>query len=76
MPFYSYRCGGCGHAFELLVRSGDVPACPSCGSGALDRQVSLTAPQGKSANVIGNARAQAAREGHFSNYGKAERSKL
>lgn len=75
MPLYPYRCSGCGHEFEVLVRSSDVPACPSCGSGALDRLVSLPAAQGKSAGLLKGARSQAAREGHFSNYSASERSK-
>ena len=75
MPFYPYRCSGCGHEFELLVRSSDVPACPSCRSEALEKLVSLTAPQGKSAGLLKSARSQAAREGHFSNYSAAERPK-
>ena len=75
MPFYPYHCSGCGHEFELLVRSSDVPVCPSCGSGALDRLVSLPAAQGKSAGLLSSARSQAAREGHFSNYSASERPK-
>ncbi|MCI0432845.1 MAG: zinc ribbon domain-containing protein [Gemmatimonadetes bacterium] len=41
MPIYEYRCGDCGHAFELLIRSADTPACPECGSEDLERQTSL-----------------------------------
>jgi putative FmdB family regulatory protein len=40
MPIYEYRCGGCGHEFEQLVRTGDVPSCPSCHSQTLERQLS------------------------------------
>lgn len=76
MPLYSYRCEACDHAFETLVRGSDIPACPSCGAQTLQKLVSLPAPEGKSKSVIGSARTQAAREGHFSNYSKAERSKL
>ena len=43
MPIYEYRCRGCGHAFEALVRTADTPACPSCGAGDLERLVSLFA---------------------------------
>ena len=43
MPIYEYRCRGCAHAFEALVRSGDTPACPSCGAVDLERLVSLFA---------------------------------
>ena len=72
MPLYSYRCTGCDTPFETLVRSSEIPACPSCGSGQLERLVSLPALEGKTRQVMGMARAQAAREGHLSNYSKSE----
>lgn len=72
MPLYSYRCTACDHAFETLVRSGDTPACPSCGAETLDRLLSTPAPQMKSGRVIASGRAVAAKEGHFSNYSKSE----
>lgn len=43
MPIYEFECRLCGHGFEELVRHGDVPACPACGSRDLDRQLSLFA---------------------------------
>ncbi len=73
MPLYSYRCKACDHSFETLVRSSDVPACESCGSPDLERLVSRPAPEGKSAAILKGARTLAAREGHFSNYSRAER---
>ncbi len=76
MPIYDYRCTACGQACELLVRSSTVPTCPHCASTALQRQVSLTAPQGTSKALIASGRRAAAREGHFSHYSKAERAKL
>ena len=76
MPLYDYRCSACGAAFEMLVRSSTVPACPQCASTALERQLSLTAPQGTSKAIIAAGRKAAAREGHFSNYSAAERSKI
>jgi hypothetical protein len=42
--------------------------CPVCASANLAKQVSAPAAQGKSAAIIAQGRAQAAREGHFSNY--------
>ncbi|ALG71464.1 FmdB family transcriptional regulator [Azospirillum thiophilum] len=75
MPLYSYRCNDCGHGFETLVRSGDTPACPSCGSAGLSRQMSNVAPEGKSGAVVQSARRMAAKQGHFSNYGRSERPK-
>lgn len=73
MPLYDYRCSACQAAFELLVRSSTVPACPQCGSRQLERQVSLTAPQMQTPKILQSARRQAAREGHFSHYGASER---
>ncbi|EHR69910.1 putative regulatory protein, FmdB family [Burkholderiales bacterium JOSHI_001] len=76
MPLYDYHCQACGQDFELLVRASSTPACPHCASTALDKQVSRVAPAGTSAGIIAAGRRAAAREGHFSNYSKAERSKL
>lgn len=76
MPLYTYRCAGCDSVFELLVRSSDTPVCPSCGSASLERQLSAIAPDSKSTGIIQQGRAKAAKEGHFSNYSKAERGKI
>ncbi len=76
MPIHDFRCSACGQQFELLVRSSSVPACPHCASTALDKLVSLTAPQGISQAVIAAGRRAAAREGHFCHYSKAERAKV
>ena len=76
MPIYDYHCQACDKTFELLVRSSTVPVCPHCSSQDLQRCVSLTAPQGKSAGIIAGARQQAAREGHFSHYSASERPKV
>lgn len=43
MPLYEYDCRGCGHRFETLVRTGDAPACPSCGGVELERVLSMFA---------------------------------
>ncbi len=75
MPLYSYRCKACDHGFETLVRSGETPACPSCGSADLTRQLSNVAPEGKSGAIVQSARRMAAKEGHFSNYSRSERAK-
>lgn len=72
MPYYTYRCTGCESEFEILVRSSDTPACPQCGSEALERLLGATAPAAKTPGMMGKARAQAAREGHFSNYSRSE----
>jgi putative FmdB family regulatory protein len=73
MPIFDFRCRNCEKTFELLVRGSTEPVCPSCGGNALEKQVSLTAPQGQTAGIVARARAQAAREGHFSNYKTSER---
>lgn len=72
MPLFTYRCTACENAFESLVRSGETPVCPSCGSEALEKQVARIAPEGKSKQFVQNARKVGAREGHFSNYSKSE----
>lgn len=43
MPIYEYRCTACRHEFEELVRIGDTPPCPSCGSLELERRRSMPA---------------------------------
>jgi putative FmdB family regulatory protein len=75
MPIYDFRCSACGAAFEALVRGDALPACKSCASEEVQRQVSLTAPQGTSKAIIASGRRAAAREGHFSNYSAADRAK-
>lgn len=40
MPIYEYRCQACGEKLELLVTGGQRPACPYCGSPALDKLIS------------------------------------
>ena len=43
MPIYEYACQSCGREFEALVRSETVPACPSCHSTQLEKQLSVFA---------------------------------
>ena len=76
MPLYDYHCPACGHTFETLLRAGSTPACPRCGSTALDKQVSAPVAPGQSKAIIASNRRAAAREGHFSNFSAAERGKL
>lgn len=68
MPLYDFHCTECGKTAEMLVRSSDKPACPACGSMAVKRLFPRVAAPGKSKKIISAARAQARREGHFSNY--------
>ncbi|MDD4885756.1 MAG: zinc ribbon domain-containing protein [Thiomonas sp.] len=73
MPIFDYRCLACDNRFELLVRSSTVPVCPKCGSADLAKCVTAPATPGKSKGIIAAARRQANKEGHFSNYSRAER---
>ena len=46
MPLYEFRCESCGSVFERLVRSvptDEEPACPSCGSGEIRKELSVFA---------------------------------
>lgn len=43
MPLYEYECQSCHQHFELLVREQTVPACPSCQSGEIEKQLSVFA---------------------------------
>ena len=52
MPIFEYRCTGCGHAFEMLVLKGTVPACPSCKSETLERMVSIPAVKSDSTHAL------------------------
>jgi putative FmdB family regulatory protein len=40
MPIYGYRCGTCGHEFELLQNLSDQPpsTCPKCGAKTLKKK--------------------------------------
>ena len=76
MPLYDYRCNACHAEFELLLRSGSVPSCPRCSGADLARAVSRIAPAGKIEAIRASNRRAAAREGHLSNFSRAERGKL
>lgn len=76
MPIHDYRCRACGALFEAFVRGGLEARCPQCAGADLGRQLSRIAPAGKTAALVAGARRQAAKEGHFSHYGAAERARL
>jgi putative FmdB family regulatory protein len=63
MPIFEFTCRGCHHQFEDLVRPGDVPACPACGSQDLERRLSLFAAKSedRSRSAFKTARAKAAK---------------
>ena len=73
MPLYGFHCPTCDKDSELLVGFDDKPRCPHCGGRKMARLVSRPAPPGKSKGVVKVARAQAAREGHLSNFSRKER---
>ncbi len=75
MPLHDFHCRHCNKTHELLIRGAEVPACPACGSQELEKLVSMPAAPSKTAGIVSRARAQAAREGHFSNYSASERPK-
>jgi len=49
MPLYEYLCDACGQCFELIQKFSDPPpeACPKCGKGPVERQLSSPAIQFK-----------------------------
>lgn len=75
MPLYTYHCQDCDKASELLMGASDTPACPACGGTRMERLLSRIAPEGKSRAIVQSARAQAAREGHLSNFSRSERGR-
>jgi putative FmdB family regulatory protein len=75
MPLYDFHCDACNKSVELLAKADATPACPACGQ-PMHKLVSAPQAPGKSAGILAGARAQAAREGHFSHYSKTERAKL
>lgn len=48
MPIYDYSCRVCEHRFEALIRASVVPSCPECGSGDVERLLSLPAVRSES----------------------------
>jgi putative FmdB family regulatory protein len=79
MPLFDFHCQSCDKTSELLIRgsqSNDVAKCPHCGSTQMDKLLSIPAAPGQSKGIIQRARAQANKEGHFSNFSAGERSKI
>lgn len=72
MPLYDFRCNTCNKTMEMLTKADSTPCCPECGD-AMEKLLSCPVAPGQSASIIASARAQAAREGHFSNYKPSER---
>lgn len=60
MPLYEYRCVGCESQFELLIRGGATPVCPSCGATTVERLLSMFAVSSEGASERNRARLGAA----------------
>ena len=73
MPLYAYQCEACELEFELLVFASDVPACPTCASEKLKRQVSRISSDLKTPGLKKAGREAAAKAGHLSNFSAKER---
>ncbi|KIZ45861.1 MULTISPECIES: zinc ribbon domain-containing protein [Rhodopseudomonas] len=73
MPLYGFHCADCDSDVELLLGLSEKPRCPSCDGRKMTRLISRPAAPGKSAGMVQSARARAAREGHLSNFSRAER---
>lgn len=43
MPIYEYKCQGCGHEFEKIVKIGETPDCPGCNSSKVEKLVTFSA---------------------------------
>lgn len=43
MPLFEFRCSACTRDFELLIRAGDRPACPQCGTERVEKLLSEAA---------------------------------
>jgi putative FmdB family regulatory protein len=73
MPLYEYVCRGCGHEFEALVRSQDVPACPSCKSTDLERLLSdfaVNSEERRKLNLKSGRKAMAKERRDYAEYQK------
>lgn len=51
MPMFEYVCLDCKNEFELLVRSNERLACPSCGRENLQKKFSAFATVSKNSNT-------------------------
>lgn len=75
MPLYDFRCNTCRKTTEMLTSHDSTPCCPECGN-IMEKLVSRPASPGQTAGIVAKARAQAAKEGHFSNYKASERPRV
>jgi putative FmdB family regulatory protein len=54
MPIYDYECKSCGQSFEAFIRGAIKPMCEACGSGDVEKMLSLPAvhSEGTRANAL------------------------
>ena len=51
MPIFDFSCRDCHKEFEVLLRSDEIPRCPSCAGEQIDKLLSLPAiPRGREAS--------------------------
>ena len=50
MPIFEYVCRDCENHFEAIVQGANTPACPSCQSTALEKQLSVFAVNSRSSD--------------------------
>ena len=60
----------------MLAGFDETPDCPHCGSNRLERLPSRPAPPLTHKSYLKKMRAQASKEGHTSNFSRAERSQF
>jgi putative FmdB family regulatory protein len=52
MPLYEYTCTQCSSQFELLIRGGETPVCPDCGTVRVEKRLSVPAAHTRSAAAL------------------------
>jgi putative FmdB family regulatory protein len=65
MPIYDYECRSCGQTFEAFIRGAIRPMCEACGSGEVEKLLSLPAvhSEGTRANALKSAKKRDAAQG-------------
>jgi putative FmdB family regulatory protein len=58
MPIFDYKCRGCVHSFDALVKLGQQPDCPSCNGNDLEKLFSFptVSTSASRARSLGRAR--------------------
>lgn len=74
MPIYEFKCRGCGHQFDALVRRGEAASCPACSGSELERLISLPAVSTDKtrARSLGKARQAAGKVNKEKQHAQAE----